>query len=503
LMKSRMTILLASNQAAGIALAPIAGAISAWGLNLPWLVCGACGIAAGLFCVVFFRNAAELKAAREKKFDSVDEKRPSVAEDTPSVPVYKDRILLVLLCSYFSIFLCVSALVLLVPLLLEYPEFELLSEDVDTTRQAIANAAGVMAVPNGVCNLFFGTFVYLMVSTRFGDLACVRLGCISAAASFALYGYVAQKFWHLCLLHAVNGAAVGLAVPAIGPVTQAYTTKAHAKQQAQANAFPMFGLSLGMMAGPMIFGGILGPTQDRSRMNLAWLVAGASFFVGYLCLECGFRMIMRHPSTLMSKLTPEQYKLAVASHAKPQEEFIDDACAFLRSMLTEGSEHYRGFGAWHGLFQKTALRALSETFPKLRPRPQKMFPPDKWHEAPAEDQALMHDHFEDLMEWIRRFGTEEDQAYVAARFPQFSAVRVAATDGHADLGHFMHTDSRDAARPRAQSDGATPRAVSPSARVAGDPVKFAALEQGEDPPGPPDLERGKSAPAAASGAVQV
>ena len=108
-------------EAGGIALAPIAGAISAWGLNLPWLVCGACAGLAGVFAAACFRNAAELRAA---KAEGAPPAKPGGEPGKPGAPLYKDRVLLVMFGSYFAMFVCVSGLVLLVPLLLESREKE-------------------------------------------------------------------------------------------------------------------------------------------------------------------------------------------------------------------------------------------------------------------------------------------------------------------------------------------------------------------------------------------
>lgn len=87
--------------------------------------------------------------------------------ETPSL--WKDKILWLLLLAYLSIFMTVSALLLLLPLLLEYPNFGLLDSDLKASRERLASATSMAMIPHGVMNLCFSTVGFLIISNKIGD----------------------------------------------------------------------------------------------------------------------------------------------------------------------------------------------------------------------------------------------------------------------------------------------------------------------------------------------
>ena len=91
---------------------------------------------------------------------------------------------------------------------------------------------------------------------------------------FCLYGFGASEFWHLLVYHGLSGMFVGLMVPAITPTLTSYNLVVHPTKKSQASAFPMLGMQIGQICGPLLFGFLLGEGQDRTVMNIIWLSVG-------------------------------------------------------------------------------------------------------------------------------------------------------------------------------------------------------------------------------------
>jgi len=397
-LKFRLTFLFAFAQAGNFALAPIAGLLTRWGLYLPWYVSAGVAALVFVFAGAFFQNAEDVKQKQAahlakplidvKKKSSVDaevtktdvetameepqgqlveppkpEQLPEFVGPTPG----KDKILYVLMLAHIFIFCTVSALVMILPLLLEYPSYGLMDPDSEEQSRAnLASATSLAMVPHGICNLMFSTFGFLMISGRIGDRNTMRLGGAVATILFSLYGFATQSFWEICLLHGLAGVAIGLFVPAISPTLQLYSKAAHPNNLAQASSMPMFGLTVGFVIGPLIFSAIIGEQKERYRMNLAWLLAGICFAIGTLLFEISFTMINRHPAMKRLKMSPRQVRIALESGAQDEEEFVDEMCTLLRAMMTKGDPQCRNLHLWHGNAQKFIRRLLDDTLPHLR-----------------------------------------------------------------------------------------------------------------------------------------
>jgi len=412
-LKVRMTFLLASQQAGAFALSPIAGVISQFGLFWPWYVSAGWAVLIFIFVAFFFYNAEDLRkkylpakqedpATESAVMESEGEKKAPVVPDYEGPPPTKDKILWLLLLGYLFIFLTVSALMLLLPLLLEYESYGLLDpNDIERSRERLASATSMVMVPNGLCNLLFSTLGFLIVSNFIGDLKTMRFGAFLATVMLCLYGYAASEVWHLLILHGAMGIGLGLFVPALGPTLQRYSTLAHPKKAAQASALPLFGMQLGQVIGQPVFGVIVGDSQERFRMNIAWLVAGISFAIGAILMDIAMMMAQRHPVMKRLKYTPEQVQIMIETGAKEQDVFVDDMCKKVRGMLTEGHPDFRGARLFSGVAQRFIERVLDRSIPKLRDNP----------DNPEE-------HLEDVANWLVKVGTDKEIEYFRNRFPQ-------------------------------------------------------------------------------------
>ncbi|CAE7576016.1 unnamed protein product [Symbiodinium natans] len=414
LVKLRSTILFASMQAGNFALAPIAGVISRFGLHWPWHVSTAVAVFCFVFTTVFFTNAKDVRS-QGKKADA-EEGQAEVVPAATTVPFdgpppAKDKILLLMLLAYWCIFQCVAALILLLPLLLEYETFGLMDPNsLEKSRESLAAATSMVMVPHGIANLASSTVGFLIVSSKIGDRATMRVGATLGGSLICCFGYATSELWHLLVLHGFVGVGLGLMVPAIAPTLQRYNTLAHPDKTSQAAALPLFGMQIGQIVGPLLFGLITGEGRDRSRMNLAWLVAGLSFLTGMLLMDFVFTLIHRHPAMKRLQYTPEQIKTMLETNAQDEESFVDDMCKLLRGMLTPGSPEYRGLKMWSGTAQRFVERVLRETIPKMREDPE--------------------EHLEDVAAWIAKVGTDADLNFFHAKFPHIPRQRRWQSDAY-------------------------------------------------------------------------
>ncbi|CAE7437187.1 unnamed protein product [Symbiodinium sp. CCMP2592] len=473
LVKLRSTVLFASMQAGNFALAPIAGVISRFGLHWPWYVSTGVAVLCLVFVTAFFKNKEESSGVAEfgtpgirsapedilmqgkKKVDAEEGEQALHQLDRGilfkhcvqlqarqfvcrfplqldlTMPC-KDKILLLMLLAYWCVFQCVAApwlqaeslsrkgpvacglrqaLILLLPLLLEYESFGLMDPtSLEKSRESLAAATSMVMVPHGIANFAMSTVGFLILSSKIGDRATMRVGATLASALLCFYGYASSELWHLLVLHGFVGVGLGLMVPAIAPTLQRYNTLAHPEKTSQAAALPLFGMQLGQIVGPLLFGLITGDAQDRSRMNLAWLVAGISFLVGMLLMDFCFTLISRHPVMRKLTYTPEQIKTMLETNAQEEEVFVDDMCKLLRGMLTQGSPEYRGIKLWSGVAQRFVARVLRETIPRMREDPE--------------------GHLEDVAAWIAKVGTDADLDYFHAKFPHIPRHRRWQSDAY-------------------------------------------------------------------------
>lgn len=307
----------------------------------------------------------------------------------------------------------ISATILLMPLLLQFPDFDLIvtrdnnfynattnvttyatAVDKQATLKAVANAAGVLAVPNGIIQLLTSTVFFLLLSRRIGDMPTMRIGSVLMSASLAVYGIGCSKFWHLLVVHGVNGLGGGLTLPAIGPKTAAYCKLAHSKNVARATAMSSLGMSLGFMAGPPLMMGLAGDGTDRDKINIAFVVAGVLFALGAVVINMTIFFMMRHPAVMATKRTPEQIEAAWKTSAMNESQFIDEMCDQLRGMLTKDSPQDRNWSVFHGHVQRMIRRSINDFLPLL---------PDHDKENHSKDR------YEAMWNWIQKNGTHEEQ----------------------------------------------------------------------------------------------
>merc|ERR550525_113681 len=141
-------------------------------------------------------------------------------------------------------------------------------------------------------------------------------------------------------------------------------------------------------------------------MNLAWLLAGAFFVIGFICFEVAFALIGRHPATKMSMLTADQIRVKLETHAEDEDKFVDDMCSLLRLMLTKGNPECRNVRLWSGRAQRFIRRVISDSIPRL----------PEYRETDDNDQ----EYLEQVAAWLDRAGNEDELEGFRMRFPHIS-----------------------------------------------------------------------------------
>ncbi|CAJ1327140.1 unnamed protein product [Effrenium voratum] len=303
-LKLRLTLLWAGNQAGNFALAPIAGLISRWGLYIPWDVCLSLALLAIIPVGSCFKNAQEIPQEQSEKTSESEEESESDDEIIVDKPG-KDPLLWLCTGAYWAIFQALSSVGLLLPLLLSFPRFGLRTGTEEENRHQLAYWTSMAMIPNGLCNLLFSTFGYLILSKFIGDRGCMRLGAVGGVICLCIFGFVTRHMWEVLLLFGLIGMSFGIMVPAMNPQVQRYAVSVHPKKTSQASAIPLLGLNFGMVTGPVLFGLLVGNEQSNMRMGVAWMVAGIHFGLGYLLYEVAYELMDRHPAVELARHSEE------------------------------------------------------------------------------------------------------------------------------------------------------------------------------------------------------
>ncbi len=211
--KRRVSTAMACNMMIPMTMAPIGGAVARFGLNLPFFI--SAGVAAlGLaYCWVFMKEATDVKKAVEEEEE--EDGLVVAAADAPPPPPppasdalrnpYADPILMVQAACFVPIFIVVISLMLMYSLLVSRRSFGLHEDSDEKTRENVAEAAGLIAIPASVSMVASMTVGYVVVSKRFGDFFCLLVGGCVGGGSWAFHG-ACSRLWQI----AVCGCGFGL-----------------------------------------------------------------------------------------------------------------------------------------------------------------------------------------------------------------------------------------------------------------------------------------------------
>mmetsp|Transcript_110228 Transcript_110228/g.212398 ORF Transcript_110228/g.212398 Transcript_110228/m.212398 type:complete len:601 (+) Transcript_110228:73-1875(+) len=464
LLKQRLTMLMVSNQAAGIALAPIAGAIATFGLSLPYYVCSGVAVCILFWAIAFFKEARQLKCAADgpsecqgvsgsesKKIQEITgEQCQKVGQDEGDhAPQTKspwlDKVPLVMLCGIFSVFLLVSGIALLIPVMLEQTSFGLKGATSAETEGNIAKAFGLVSIPMGVCNILVSVFLFVPVTKRFGDLRVIVTAGVVASVNISAYGFLPIRLWHVCILQAVSGCCFGFITPAVAPLMARYAAVHYPTRMAEAQGIPPVGMNLAMACGQNLMAAV----HKHIGMKAAWITGG-------ICI-CSFMTFFVIAVVLVEKRLPKPEKLSLKQQkaflelgGMDVDKFIDSMCEEVRRTLSERKMHL-----WNAPIQNVVQKGLVAAVPQMR----------NW-----EDETQGMEYLEDLHSLLQSSPAELSKFHEV--FPQISSRSNRLRLTHLDLEGCVPSMFGLAVEAGEQSGASTPRstpktgALSPSLSVS-------------------------------------
>jgi MFS family permease len=367
LMKRRMTTLIMANQGAGIALMPISGAIATFGLSLPFFICAGMGVFGLIWAICFFMEASDLKGQAiadqsKRKHESpgpqLEKPNQSAMDETQEKrkSPWRDLVVVCLFFAYVAIFILVSGLGLLTPVMLEKESFGLQGVSTEETERNIAKALGLVMIPNGVMNILVGIFLFIPLTKKVGDINVIVIAGAVASVNIVTYGFLPTKLWHLCIQNAIGGFCFGLVIPALGPLMASYASVHYPKQLAEAQAIPILGMNLSMAFGQ----NILAFVNERWGIKAAWAVGGgccALFVIFFVTAS----ILARRRQPQPDRLSKQQQKVQLEVGGMDVDRFVDSMCAELKQILSENKGKL-----WNAPVQHVVQQRLAAAVPQLR-----------------------------------------------------------------------------------------------------------------------------------------
>lgn len=382
--KKLMTQRLVYNQVAGsvlgIALAPIAGFVATFGLQIPFLVCSGFGVFAVFFCLVFFKESWVVKGrqdpriSRRASLDSSVSSSGSIVGrtggpllmhvDEPPQPVTKlksparDVVVVCMFFAYLFLFLIIlGSFAFLMPLYLYRDNKFGIKQEGDTeedVQKKISSFIGLLNIPSGILSVLTAVFGYAPITSRFGERPTVMAATVLLVCVFPLL-VVSSELWHLFVVNALVGLSTGIFTPALGPVSARYASVFYQKQMAMAQSVPILGLQLAGM-----FCQIIDALFLRISMEVAWIAN--SFFAVAACVF----FYIAH-STAEKRIrgksfgSASQQEVALKTEARSLKDFEDAAVESLRTRIQRDKATL-----FNGATQFLFLQNLERTTPDVR-----------------------------------------------------------------------------------------------------------------------------------------
>jgi len=340
LLRWRFTALQATNSSIGVALAPIAGALSFFGLELPFYACAVLSFILLVMCCISFREATDALAHAGKAPSSAAPKVSAESANEKEGNPYCNPIVMMHCFCMMCIVMMVGGQMLLLPKLLAEPGFGLQGATVKVTQQQVANAMGLINVPSAALTLFSNTFLFLPVTRKLGDAPVVAIFGIILTSALCSLGMVTSHIWLIAAIMALNGLSMGLVFPVVGPMFTKYYKFAFPTQQATAQAVGNVGVSISMLVSQVVIAGI----YTRFGRQAAWAFCGAGGSAFAATILAAHFLISRR---VKPRLHPGQEALlSVLDPGKDADVFIEDACGRFRTVLQARKEQL-----WNGSVQ--------------------------------------------------------------------------------------------------------------------------------------------------------
>lgn len=385
--KKLMTQRLVYNQVAGsvlgIALAPIAGLVATFGLNIPFLVCSGFSVFAVFFCLIFFEESWVVKGRQDPRSfrrtspDSTTSSMTSsigggnnggggpllMSVDEPPRPVPKlksparDIVVICMFFAYLFLFLIIlGSFAFLMPLYLHEEKFRI-RDELDTDEdfeKKISSLVGLLNIPSGILSVLTAVFGYAPITARFGERPTVIAATVVMCCVYPLM-VMSSHFWMLFCLNALVGLSTGIFTPALGPVSARYASVFYQKQMAMAQSVPILGLQLAGMFCQIIDAFFLHYSMEAAWIANSFFAVAASIFF-YIAHSTAEQRIRGK-----SFGSASQQEVASKTEAKSLKDFEDVAVETLRARIRRDKAIL-----FNGATQFLFLQKLERSTPDVR-----------------------------------------------------------------------------------------------------------------------------------------
>ena len=401
LLKMRTTMLRASNQATGIALAPLGGAIAVYGLYLPDTSAAIALVSAVLVAALLIDDRdtddGDGKAMGKRggehgghggRGGRGGRGGHGGSGEVQQVSPWRDGLILLCALNKLATAFTKSLLNLSLPLLLKEPSFGLslgLASE-EALRGRISQTLGFLDTAPGIMSLLVQTAGYLWLSQRFSDGALAAWSQGAVVLGFLGVSFSTQV-WHLFVCNGLMGLGMGLFMASFSNLPQEYVMRRHGASTSQALGVMRMGMHVGMLIGPPTFGYILNVDESSNR----WLLRAAVVIAVIKGASVPFLAAAVQRQTAAAVVGECAEPAAVAVTAEIQKtvraaEFKRAIGARVATLLDEG-----GYRLDEGRLQDAITRLIEASFPPLR----------RWDDATGgrehlEDLALLLRHHEDF-----------------------------------------------------------------------------------------------------------
>ena len=193
-LRARMGAVGGMSQMLGIVLAPVAGAIASFGLELPFAISSGVALISWAVLLFHMKEAAVVKATgQHKKNDDDPQPQAEVklepeSSQGPNGSVWSDINLLMLGVGFMIWIVAVLSPMLLLPFLFAEPSFGF------TKQTEIATALGVSGILSGILSILTMTIVFpwLMKKKWTSDIGVAAVGCVAMCVLCGVPGLLSR-----------------------------------------------------------------------------------------------------------------------------------------------------------------------------------------------------------------------------------------------------------------------------------------------------------------------
>eukprot|EP00928_Gymnodinium_smaydae_P023158 TRINITY_DN19220_c0_g2_i1.p1 TRINITY_DN19220_c0_g2~~TRINITY_DN19220_c0_g2_i1.p1 ORF type:complete len:561 (+),score=35.57 TRINITY_DN19220_c0_g2_i1:73-1755(+) len=342
LLKERNKIFQVTNLSLGIALAPIAGALAQFGLEVPFYVATCTGVVSFIVAYVFFKESFE-QERKNSDFPTPtgsSSTRPTNAKASHEGNPYCDLVTWLVALANLSMNCVISGGMLLLPILISDPGFGLRQLTEKQTEERVAVASGVLQLPGSATIIFASMFLYSPLTNRFGDVAVVTVGGFISFIVLSCTGLVQQDLLVIAGLRAIFGISFGSFLPALTPMFSQYVKNVYPTQQSTAQGGPQFVGQAALLFAQNMFAAVVhvaGITTAYFLVGFCVLVFAMSFALAFVISH---RVQKKQLSDVQRNLLPG------LNPGKDVDTFVEEACGRLRKILEANRAQL-----WNGTIQ--------------------------------------------------------------------------------------------------------------------------------------------------------